>query len=301
MKQSKVGVVMVVQNDEETIERSVRSFYSQVEKIVVSTDPRLGWSGKAISPDSTIDRIRSLDVDNKIDILQGNFCDFQHPQTSETIQRQITADWLSNRIPGLDWVCQIDADEEFLDFDRVLEFLGRAPNWSRGVMWMAAQVFNLLDDERVLVVTDHDGHIITTRFFLAHRPFGRLVTHRNPAIVPFRLNRQTLRLNELLFRTNSVTNFIPTFDDTANSGGLCLHYPFGKSEARIAEKLETWGHATDFDTDSFFKLWKRTKHNWADVKNFHPLNGPVWPALRAMTIAELRSSISKGITSTRSA
>ena len=39
MQTPRMGAVMVVQNDAETVERSLASFYDDVEFLVVSTDP----------------------------------------------------------------------------------------------------------------------------------------------------------------------------------------------------------------------------------------------------------------------
>ncbi len=291
MTKPKLGAVMVVQNDEETIERSVLSFYDDVEAIAVSTDPKRGWSGVPITPDRTIEIIQSLDKDNKIDILQGDFCHSSDPMENETKQRQMTADWLASKIDVLDWICQIDADEEFLDFRLVAEHAAKLPKWCRGIKWQWVQIFNTLDDGRVLAVTDEAGNISLAAFPFAHRPFGRLVVARLPAIVPFALTRQTLRVNEVLLRTNGFTDFISVFDGESNPAGLCLHYTFGKSEKRISEKLKTWGHAHDFDTDAFFELWKRSKTDWHDIRNFHPQSGTMWPALKAFTMEELRQAI----------
>ena len=284
----KTGVVMVVQNDAETIERTFRSFYDSVEAIVVSTDPNRGWTGEPIKPDETIDIIESLDVDNKVTIIKGNFCVYDEPMMNETFQRQVSANWLANTVKNLDWVCQIDADEEFLNFEEVLTFLKNVPFWCRGVRWTMAHIFNELDDGRVLVVTDENGTPNLHKFHLASRPFTNLVYARTPCLHPFSLNRQTLRLNEVLYRSNKYTKFIQDFDGYKNLSGLCLHYTFAKSKKRVWEKLQTWGHSKEFDIKAFFELWERSKTDWQNIHNFHFQKPEVWKRLRPFTIEELR-------------
>ena len=84
----RVGAAMVVQNDSETIERSLASFYDKVERIVVSTDLKRGWTGEPIKPDDTIARIRAFDRDNKIEIVEGDYFKFAEPMKNDTYQRQ---------------------------------------------------------------------------------------------------------------------------------------------------------------------------------------------------------------------
>jgi len=85
---------MVVQNDAETIERALRSFYRHVEAIVVTTDPARGWSGVPVEPDETLRIIRTVDTDKKTHILEGDFFRFADPLKNETYQRQRTVDIL---------------------------------------------------------------------------------------------------------------------------------------------------------------------------------------------------------------
>lgn len=290
MKKKVIGVAMVAQNDAETIETSIKSFYDEVDFIAISIDVKHGWSGKRITEDNTIDVIKTLDLDNKIDIIQSNFYRFDDPMKNETAQRQLTSDWLSNKYRDLEWICQIDADEIFPNFKSVVDFINSVPSYCRGIQWHMAQIFNLLEDGRVLVVVNNDGVPVLSSFYLAHRPFQKLVVARLPAIVPFNLNRQTLRINEILLRTNSITKFIRKSTPRI-TGPACLHYTFAKSERRIREKLDTWGHAYDFETDQFFQLWKNSKSNWINLKNFHPLDGPVWPALKPFSLDELAQYI----------
>lgn len=285
-----VGVVMVVQNDEETIERSVLSFYDHVRAIAVSTDPHRGWSGKRVVADDTVVRLLALDKDDKITIIQRNFCLFREPLRNETYQRQYSADLLARQQPGLQWICQIDADEEFLSFPAVIRYLTALPRRTRCVRWNWIQLFRALDGDRYLAVVGGDGQPVLARFYLAHRPHARLVSCRFPTLLPVPLSRSGLRLNELARRSNRFLGLMRPFDrEPLPADTAALHFTFAKSERRVLEKLATWGHAFDFDVDAFIELWRDSPTTWPTIRNFHPTVPVTWPALRPVELSQLRN------------
>jgi hypothetical protein len=60
-----------------------------------------------------------------------------------------------------------------------------------------------------------------------------------------------------------------------------VHYSWGRSAADLKQKLTNWGHANDFDTEAFFKLWESvTLDNYTEFKDFHPLDKRVWKSLK---------------------
>jgi len=49
--------------------------------------------------------------------------------------------------------------------------------------------------------------------------------------------------------------------------------------------LDNWGHAGDFDVEAFFGLWESVGlGNYVTVRDFHPLNGPIWPSLKLASV-----------------
>ncbi len=276
MRPPRIGAVVVAQNEAETIEKSIASYYDYVEAIVVSTDPTRGWSGTPVTQDDTLDLVRAMDRDHKIEVLRGDFCRYEDPMRNDTYQRQITAQKLSDAHPGLDWVVQVDADEEFLDFRDVIGTLGRLPPWTRGVYWRWIQLFNRLDDGRFLVIVDGAGNPVLEPFPLAHRPNATLSGSRHvQQPIPQSLVR---RLTLLEFRILSRHTRAPV-----------LHYSYAKSEVRIQEKLQTWSHTNDFDTHAFFDLWKRSGTDWETLRDFHPTYPIAWPALKPFHLDALRA------------
>ena len=281
MPTPRIGAVMVVQNDGETVERALASFYDQVERIVVSNDPDRGWSGAPITADDTLERVRAFDRDRKIEILQSDFCRFDNAMKNETWQREVSAQKLNELAPGLDWITQIDADEAFLDFAQVKRTLGLLPPWTRGVYWRWIQLFQTLEDGRYLVIVDPEGCPILEQFPLAHRPTAALSSarHVQPSIANPLLRRLLLQEFKVLGRGR--------YDRAV------LHYSYAKSEARIREKLATWGHIGDFDTHKFFELWQRSRTDWTAIRDFHPVYPIAWPALKPFSLEELRTLSAK--------
>ncbi len=275
MPTCRVGAVMVVQNDAETVERSLASFYEHVEFLVVSTDVRRGWSGTPITPDDTRARIRAFDKDNKIEIIEGDFYRHSDPMRNDTLQRQFTADRLTKRVPGLDWIVQIDADEVFQDFAYFADALGAQPPTVQGVSWRWMLLFNRLADGRYLVIVNRDGEPLLEQFAVAHRPHVMLASCREP-VLPLRHGKPDVG-----------ARYVAPAD--LEFGKAILHYSYAKSEARVWEKLQTWSHAHEINAEDFFALWQRSTTDWQSIRDFHPTYPPGWPALKPFSLEELRN------------
>jgi hypothetical protein len=302
----KIGVVMVVQNDSETIVRSIQSFYSKVEVIFVSTDLKRGWSGVNVIPDSTLTLIRNIDVDSKIYILEGNFCVYEDPMRNETSQRQFTLDLLCARYKNLDWVIQVDADEEFLDFNILLQTLEKLPRRTKYVRWRWVQLFNQLNDGRFLVIVANDRQAKLEDFVIAHRPNVQLALARIPFLFSRRINKLLeLKPVKILLFSHKITalhklikkiesRYIYDPGKSFDVKGVVLHYSYAKSDKRIREKLKTWGHSKEIDIDSFYNLWKESRNNWEEIHDFHPLLPPAWPSLYPIEIVSLKKQLTSG-------
>lgn len=270
---AKIGVVVIVQNDSETIERSIRSYYDYVDHIIVSTDPKRGFSGKEITQDNTLEIIRSLDINNKIEILENDYYKSSDPMENETLQRQCAVDYLSSN-NGYEWILQIDADEVFLDFPSLLNNIINKPT-KYAVFWRWITVFNLLDDGRLLIVVDNNNLPLLERFPLGHRRDVKLERAR-------RVMRPRRFINKI---------FSWKIEGGMSFNDAVLHYSYAKSPQRIKEKLRTFGHSHEFDTDAYYDLWLKSKTDWGSIKNFHPVVPSQWPALRPYTLQELQEII----------
>jgi hypothetical protein len=266
---------MVVQNDAETIERSVRSFYPYVDRIVVTSDQEYGWSGKSITPDESLEVLAAVDTENKISIVTGSFARNADAMENETQQRRYTSQLLEEKAGHLDWIAHIDADEQFLDFSSVIRAMKRASIVNRAIYWRWLPVFNRTSDGRLLIVTDSDGRIKRESFPLAHRVGVRLERARHP------------RLPSITCR--GMLRWIYDPGDKLPVDQACLHFTFAKASNRVMEKLDTWGHSNECRVDGFFELWKRSRDEWQDMRNFHPVSPETWPGLRAVEESALRN------------
>jgi hypothetical protein len=269
-KTSGVAVVVIAQNEEETIERSVRSYYDYVDKILVTMDPHRGFSGQAITPDNTVNILRSIDTQSKIEIIQDDYYLPDGPKVSEIIQRQFSVNHLEKQARW-EWIFQIDADEVFLDFPAVLNKV-RKLRFEKFVYWRWITLFNILDDGRLLVVVDEDGKPNLERFPLAQSTGCQI-----------KVGREIHRPRDLIFKIVKWR-----YEGGRKGNDAVLHFSYAKSVRKIREKLDTWSHHDEVDVDAFFDVWLRSKTEWESMHNFHPLVPNHWPRLKAYSEDELR-------------
>ena len=278
MRVPKIGVVVVAQNDAETIERSVGSYYQHVEAILLSTDPSRGWTGAPITSDGTVDLVRALDREGKLTVAAGDHYKTPDPSLNDTLQRQDAVDRLAKLRPDLDWILQIDADEVFFHFPNLIERLAALPSRTRAVAWWWVSAFQRTEDGRLLVVTDYEGRPMPEYFPTGHRPPAKLescraIHHRVKS--PFL--RKVLKLD-----------YVPPLDRNAfGPYQAVLHLSFAKSERRIREKLSTYTHSNQIDRNRLLETWLAAPTEWESIRDFHPLTPTRWPALRPFSEAEL--------------
>jgi hypothetical protein len=221
--------------------------------------------------DDTVDRVRALDHDGKIEIVFEDFVKTDDPMKNETYQRQFSADLLAKQ-GTWQWIFQIDADEIFLDFPGVLKQV-RSLKVAQFAYWRWISAFNILDDGRLLIIVDEDGNPNLERFPLAHRPGAVL-----------KKAREIERPDGLLYKI-----FKWRYEGGKNAHDAVLHLSYAKSEKRIKEKLATFSHSKDFDGEKFYEMWLASKADWASMHNFHPMAPANWPRLRAFTLEELKN------------
>lgn len=129
------------------IEASVTSYYSLVERIVVSYDENgFGWTGAPLDIDQCLQRLRAMDRDGKLDFRPGHYARrefYARPLENDTFQRQCALDQAGT---DADWVLQLDTDEVigeagvFADCLKQADRLGRqALNYPS--LWLYCQAF----------------------------------------------------------------------------------------------------------------------------------------------------------------
>jgi hypothetical protein len=222
---------------------ALRSYYDLADEIILGLDvDRLTWVQQPFEVDADELKTFIADIDHqgKIRIVEGNFHSAGHPMTNETVERCRLSE---HAAPG-NWVVQIDADEILLNGPEFRDWL-------------------LLNNPTQL---DVDG-----RCHSVFKVFGHQVLVVQPPTEPVPVATM-LRGQYIAARR--------TRQQRVMSPLQVLHFSWGRTSAELRQKLRNWGHAKDFDTQKFFDFWESiTLDNFAQAKNFHPFEGPLWSSL----------------------
>jgi hypothetical protein len=198
---------------------------------------------------SFFDTVRQLDVDGKIDIYEDDFYDpALSPIQNETRERNMLA-----RHIGPDegrWMIQVDADEYFVEFGAFTALLRTLESYRKPlVVWGRWVTLFRQTDDGFLVIENTERVALATN--CAHYDRAR-----------FNYDRRLLHFH---------------------SDHLVVHQSWARPNAEIKQKLDNWGHKTDFDTEEFFRFWQSVDSgNAPSVRNFHPMPGnrSLWRKLR---------------------
>jgi hypothetical protein len=226
---------------------AIRSYYPIADEIILGLDAqRLSWSGKRFEID--MDRVRAfiaqIDTGRKIRIVEGDFHSQPDPLRNDTAERSA----LSHECAADNWIVQIDCDEILLN---AAEFRH----------WM---------------LTAKPQVAVLATWITVFKMFGRqaLVIDPPVEVVPI-----ATRLR------GAYAGARVTLEDYCQSPLQLLHFSWGRTPQELRQKLENWSHREHLDVEAFYKLWESvTPENYRDFKNFHPVNGPKWPALRLTTL-----------------
>lgn len=242
-----IKVGMLISYDYEYAFQSIPLLYPQADRLVLAVDKdRRTWSGGSFTlPGDFFDKIKKLDPDGKIEVLEG---DFYVPGLSvmenDTRERNLLAEYLG---PG-GWHIQVDSDEYFVDFRGFCQYLHSLE--SSGKDWeVSAHWLTLLKQER-------DGW-----FFIDSDQECFPVATNAPRYEQARNN----------FSSDLERIQVPFW---------AIHQSWARTELEIEQKLRSWSHAKDFSTEAYFQFWKSiSEQNFMYLKNIHPLTPHFWPAL----------------------
>lgn len=245
---SRINVSYLVSYDYEMIFDSIAQLYDDVDQIVLGIDENFQtWSGNKFDiPDSFFDKLRKIDIDNKIEIFRDSFyIETLTPMECEIRERNM----LLARM-GKGWNIQLDVDEYILNFKNLKKFLNK---------------YSFL------------------LFFPKYTPIvfrGRLITLFRKTENGFLYINDKLKFT---FITNQKYNNTSRGNYNAYShiiDNIVLHQSWARTENEVDEKINNWGHRDDFDTRSYFAFWRGiTEKNYKQVLNFHPLDAGYWDKL----------------------
>jgi hypothetical protein len=223
--------------------KAVEAYYPVADEIILGLDKdRISWSGLAF--EVPLKKLKAalarLDPQKKIRLVEGDF----HSQGKATLNDTHERNQLSLACRPGNWIVQIDSDELVLNGPEFRSWLlARWGNWNVLGHWLT--VYKAFPD--AYLVVDKAESTIT------------VATRRQNAFTGCRDTREWKRQSPLKM----------------------LHFSWGRSQKDLEQKLASWTHSADFDTARFLKVWRSVDlKNYRDLKNFHPMDGPDWPALR---------------------
>ncbi|HTB23506.1 MAG TPA: hypothetical protein VK914_12470 [bacterium] len=222
---------------------AIASYYGIADEIVLGLDKdRVSWNGKPFQLDEGDFRRRLKAADPDGKITLVEG-DF-HSRGSAPANDTHERNALSLACKPGNWVVQIDSDELLQNPQEFRAWLlKRWRSWRVLGRWIV--VFKRFGEDYLVV--DKDSAWIS----LATRRRGRYTGCRD------------------------------TKEMKRHSPLRMLHFSWGRDEAELKQKLESWTHARDFDTAKFFDFWKSVDlDNYRSFRDFHPLDGPDWPSLR---------------------
>ncbi|HIJ96525.1 MAG TPA: hypothetical protein HPP94_12460 [Desulfuromonadales bacterium] len=243
---NKVKVGFLVSYDYEYLKTALPFIYQKADSVVLAYDSGFKtWNGNSfVITDDFFEWINMFDTHNKIVFYKDNFCmpDFT-PMECETRERKMLATFMGEG----GWHIQLDSDEYFIDFDRFIEIL-RTFEHSK-----PDSSLDFFADWITLFKYDLNGYYIINS--LEQFP----VATNNPSYKVARCCH-----NENIIKTHC----------------RVIHQSWARTPREIQNKICNWGHLTDFDIDSFYKLWEFIdSFNFKYIKNFHPIYSGSWQEL----------------------
>ncbi|SIS51219.1 hypothetical protein SAMN05421789_102249 [Kaistella chaponensis] len=238
---------------------SLPQIYPFVDEIVLAIDvDRKTWMGNDFEvSDDFFERIEDLDVDHKIKIYEDQFyIKGEKPMDLETRERNMLSDFMGDDC----WKMQIDSDEYCLNFQKVISYLKK----NQFLLKKSAPEVNFLPVWITLFKQNERG------FFII-----------KPCTENF----------SMIFNR-------PKYKYARNSEGLDLkidyqviHQSWARTEEEILTKIQNWGHAHDFNVESFYGKWEAlNENNYKEYFDFHPIYKGFWEKLEfieAKNITEL--------------
>jgi hypothetical protein len=268
------------------IEASITSYYAIVDTIVVSYDRSgRGWTGAPIPVAECLERLRSVDVDQKMRFCPGDYARPGHsPMENDTYQRQHA---LEVAQAGADWVLAIDTDEVVPDAETFARRLQDVPAEFAAVEWPMRSLFRRMASGLYLeVCTPLRRQLSEYPGSVAVRPGIQFTAARRVQNPRWRFDVRKVGRDPLDGRRYAADRVI------AKSEAI-LHFSWARAEAELIDKLESWSHKDDFDWRNYLdRVWRPAPRRWPWMYNFHPIWPRLWPALRPVP---LRLTLTDGL------
>lgn len=237
----KKSVISLISYDAEYLPRSIKTYYDYVDEIVLGLDEdRITWSGNKFSFDeSTLyKQLKEIDYDNKISIVEDNFHKSKIALENDNYERNFLKSQCSN-----EWIFSIDADEELVNSKEFfLKYVPLAERYNTKIDLSFTWFLPYKEfEDCYLMIANNDGS-------WSRGDTQGFVTHKN----------------------NHFTYCRWTNNKRVVLSPLCiLHWSFCRSEQKLDQKLNNFGHSDKVGKDPFFDIWKQvTLTNYTQLTNF---------------------------------
>ena len=222
---------------------SLQCYYGIVDEVFVGLDrDRISWAGNkfTFNEDDFYEQVQKIDVDKKVTIIEDNFHPLDKPMKNETYEKN----YLSSLCKPGNWILQIESDEFMLNPNEFKKWLEENKDFQGRVRGQWITVYKAFGDD-LLLPNDKGGQVA-----IGTKLQGQYTVARE------------------------------TNEPDIQSPMLLLHYSWGRTKAELLEKFKNWGHAGDFDPDTYADMWdKVTLENYQEFSNLHPLDPSGWPNL----------------------
>lgn len=260
MMDIKVGYLAAY--DYELIKNSIPTLYKEATKIVIAIDKnRLTFSGKPFTvDDSFFSYLKKIDVEKKIAVYEDEFyVPALRPMEIETRTRNMLAKFMGKG----GWHFQVDVDEYFIDFKRLVNELAALESKVHrkrvSLKLYLCTIFKIADGGFYLVDESWESFPCITNY---------------PVYDSGRYN-------------NSI--------ETRILNHVVIHQSFGRTDDELKTKFKNWGHRDDFDSDAYLEFWKSVNvDNCKYLRDFNATHPYLWKKLKfvkAATIEELLRSV----------
>jgi hypothetical protein len=254
-----IKVGYLVAYDYAYLQLSIPTVYDHADTITIALDKsRKTFAGEPFTIDPAFFAwLKEIDKDHKITLYEDHFyLPGMSTRDADVRKRNMLGKFMGDG----GWHIQVDADEYFVDFARLVKELRGAEEIYKGrkvsfrVYWYT--IFKTLPEGYFFIDDTYEAFALATN---------------HPVYEQNRYNHsiQNVTLNHLV-----------------------LHQSWGRSEEEMSKKLRNWSHSDDFDTAAYFEFWKSVSiSNYKYIRNFHPLFPEYWKKLKFVKASSIEDVI----------
>jgi hypothetical protein len=209
--------------------------------------------------------------------IPGDFsADVADPMENDTLQRSSA---LRSASENADWVLQLDTDEWIPDARELFRVLEQeADTDCMGVEWPMRVLYRGLRGSHALEVCapgggDHFEYIAP----VAVRSGATLIQSRR---VSGKFLRALVRGDRVSLQVRRPAAAEEDRRECLEASAAIVHNSWARPPRLLRGKLASWSHACARVWWYYAATWLPAPWRWRRMRNFHPLFGEVWPALR---------------------